>query len=475
MATQQKTLQEVITAGWPATENKMKQVTIMAKLDNGIGLEKEEIKLVDDLSDDEGNELLTRAKKVAGMGEDLQKYLTSDLKPLREALKKPSQQLGAWKKLCWKTGEDVCPEIAPLDDQGGALGDMMAALGDGEANLQSFVKAQYENFLDGKPDILGSSMVVTYLCETNADFKAHMNKGLQMVELHNPTDGASQVLNLNDELEVVLGSACDNDAVLCLNLNEANRYTINTLTKDKYHTFHTNTVESHVIVFLHSKDDAYVTVAFGKSTTRIGVYDTFITSDGQGEYKNFETDDELVVFALKWKIERNKPILESYVPISHSESGVPYTLCYQNGTNEPTADIKHEKDNVVAKFTLPSGNKIKFFNKDGRIESLQMSTGGWVDVKKWPDVNNLYNSVTVKNGTADEYACYVMLNYTTPLIKEIRSAYDSLTFFEVSKLTDATPGITFESESVAGGGRPNASVVNAHLRLETLLLDATEV
>ena len=450
MATQQKTLQDVITAGWPATENKMKQVTIMAKLDNGIGLEKEEIDLVDDLSDDEGNELLTRAKTVARMGEDLQKYLTSDLKPLREALKKPSQQLGAWKKLCWKTGEDVCPEIELLDNQKAVLLKIMTALEGGTGDLKPFVKAQYENFLAGKPDILQSSLVVTYLCKTNADFKAHMDNGLKMVELHNPTDGPSQVLNLNDELEVVLGSACDNDAALCLNLNEAKRYTINTLTKDKYHTFHSNIDESRVIVFLHSKDDAYVTVALDKSTT-IGVYDTFITIDGIQNGELFETDDELVVFALnKGEEEGNKLIVESYVSIIHSERDVPYELWYQIDDKKPTVGKPNAQYNVVGKFALPSKKQIKFNADIQKIESLQVSTGDWANVKKLSDdaIRSSYTSATVKNGTSDKYDCYVMLNEYKD-IKKIRSAYDSLGFFEVSGIPDGSGSndtITFVSE-----------------------------
>ena len=133
MATQPMTLQEVIVAGWTATEENMKQVTIMAKVDNGIGLSPEEIQLVKDLTDDEGNGPLTRAKAVAAIDEKLQEYLTSDLKPLREALKKPSQQLDVWKKSCWKTVEGKCPEIAPLD---AVLSKMMTALGGGTGDLR---------------------------------------------------------------------------------------------------------------------------------------------------------------------------------------------------------------------------------------------------------------------------------------------------------------------------------------------------
>lgn len=448
MATQSMTLQQVIDAGWPATEKNMKQVTIMAKLDNGIGLTPDEIALVNTLDPDDESELLTRARAVAGMGPGLQVYLTDYLRPLREALKKPSQQLGAWKKLCWKTGENECS--APLADQDTVLSNMKTALGDGSGDVQSFVNAQYKNFLDGKSDTLGSSMVVKYLCETNADFKAHMDKGLKMVELHNPTDGPSQVLNItsgeeyDDSPTVKLGNTCDNDADLCLNLNKAERCTINTLTKGKYHAFYTNIDESYVFSFLHSKDNVYVPVVLGPPT-RIGVYDTFLTTN---EHVNlFDTGTELVVFAFKGKGEGSKLIVESYVPIIHSESDVPYELWYQIEDKKPTVGKPNAQCNVVGKFALPSKKQIKFNADIHKIESLQASPENWAPENWTPDAN----SVTVKNNTNDECACYVMLKEYKDItkIKEIRSAYDSLEFFEVSGIpagSGSNDTITFVSE-----------------------------
>ena len=453
MATPPMTLQEVIDADWAATEENMKQVTIMAKVDNGIGLSSEEIQVVNRLPPDGENELLTRARAVAAIDEKLQKYLTGALKPLREALKKPSQQLGAWKKSCWKTVEGKCPEIVLSDVQSTALGTMKTALGGGSGDVQPFVNAQYENFLDGKPDILGSSMVVTYLCETNADFKAHMDNGLKMVELHNPTDGASQVLNIDGDLKVKLGSACDNDATWCLDLNQAERLTI---IKDKHYTFSANEDGSVTLVLLYSEQGGYSTLIMNP-TGPIGVYDTFITYTDDtfinAKSKDITTTDtdEFVVFALR----KQKEVV--YLPIQHFASDVSYELWYQivNADPtavkpEPTAVKPDEQCNVVAKFTLLSEKQIKF-NAE-KIESLQVSTGDWdwSDVKKWPaDANSTYSSVTVKNGTANEYACYVMLDEYKDItdIKNIRIIHDSLKFFKVSELNnDSINDIQFEHE-----------------------------
>ena len=51
-----------------------------------------------------------------------------------------------------------------------------------------------------------------------------------------------------------------------------------------------------------------------------------------------------------------------------------------------------------------------------------MSSKDWADVEGWFARNNSHDSVTVKNGTADDYTCYVMLkNYKDiTKIKEIR-------------------------------------------------------
>ena len=104
------------------------------------------------------------------------KYASNELQPLREALANPSQALDEWKQ---KGSVTTLPD----DFRGDAkLASIQNAWND-TSDIHAFVQKEYDQFLKGKPDRMGSSLVVTYMYQNNlGGLTAYMGEGLKIVE-----------------------------------------------------------------------------------------------------------------------------------------------------------------------------------------------------------------------------------------------------------------------------------------------------
>lgn len=188
-----RTLEDAIQTDSAVIQSKMLRVSAMSKVGFGMGLRPDEADAVRDFKDphllDDGNakQLVERVLKVANVKPEFQKYLTTDLTPLREALKSPPPPLAEWKqKRLTECDTDINTYLHSAPDTEKQNVSDMRAIFEREGDSPSFIRDECMTFLNGNPDTLGSSMVVTYLFETDQVFRRRMEEGRKLAGFLKP-------------------------------------------------------------------------------------------------------------------------------------------------------------------------------------------------------------------------------------------------------------------------------------------------